>query len=194
MLQLKDELHRFNENDKDKIILFEFSKDNSQRHSIINLMGQGVVGSGFAFLSLIPPFAAAWANAWSSNISPTLQTTLFIVAVSSYIFSSSLGVYLVAKYENSNLSLLPTFGYSAIGGGFSLILLAILSTQYTTIPEFGGWVAALSPVIGSMVYASLVADWPIENNSITFRKSNLSHKEFYEQTKLFDIELLRINL
>lgn len=166
----------------------------AKKHSFLNLSGQALVGSAFAVGFSVLPLAATWANIWGSDGTPVTQTTLEIQTLSSYLFGSAVGVHLVAKSENSVLSFWKTFGYSAIGGGVGIILIAILASQYETIPGTGGLIVALCPIIGSMVYASFISDWYQESQDVTFAKTLKSHKDLFEQTKLFDIELLRIKL
>lgn len=191
---LKSEINYFCKIDNSRIVLFESDKTISQKHSILNLSGQALVGSTFAVGFSILPLAAMWANAWGSDGTPASQTAIGILTLSSYLFGSAVGVHLVAKSENPELSLWKTFGYSAIGGGTGIILLSILASQYETIPGAGDVIVALCPIIGSMVYTSFIADWPQDYQKVSFIKTNLSHKDIIEQTKLFDIELLRIKL
>jgi hypothetical protein len=186
------EIKYFDKSSNSHIVLFESDKTVSQKHSFLNLSGQAFVGSAFAVGFSILPLAAAWANAWGSDGTTASQTALGILTISSYLFGSAVGVHLVAKSENSELSLWKTFGYSAIGGGVGAILVAILASQYETIPGAGGVIVALCPIIGSMVYTSFISDWPQDNQKVSFAKTSLSHKDFIDQTKLFNIELLRI--
>ena len=177
-----------------QIILFETDKPVSKKYSFLNLSGQAIVGSVFAVGFSILPLAASWANAGGSDGTPVSQTALGILTVSSYIFGSAIGVRLIAKSKNSELSFWGTVGYSAIGGGVGVILLSILASQYKTIPGADGVIVALCPIIGSMVYASFISDWPQENQEVSFTKTSISHKDIIEQTKLFNMELLRIKL
>jgi len=191
---LNAEIKYFDKNNNSNIVLFGTDKIVTQKHSFLNLSGQAIVGSAFAVGFSILPLAATWANAWGSDGTPVSQTALGILTISSYLFGSAVGVHLVAKSENGELSLWKTFGYSAIGGGVGVVLVAILASQYETIPGAGGVIVALCPVIGSMVYASFISDWPQDNQKVSFAKTTLSHKDFIEQTKLFNLELFRIKL
>lgn len=192
---LISEIKYFDKSSNSNIILFESDKTVSKKHSFLNISGQAIVGSAFAVGFSILPLAATWANAWGSDGTPASQTALGILTVSSYLFGSAVGVHLVAKSENSELSLWKTFGYSAIGGGVGVLLVSILASQYETIPGAGGVIVALCPIIGSMVYASFISDWPQDNQKVlSIDKNSYSHKDLVEQTKLFNIELLRIKL
>ena len=180
-----------------RITLFQPDDNIFKHHSFINLSGQAIIGSVFAAGFSILPLAATVANAWGSDGTRTSRATLgvalSILTISSYVFGSAVGVHLIAKSENTELSFWGTVGYSAIGGGAGIVLLAILASQYETIPG-GGAIVIFFPLIGSMVYASFISDWPQENQKISFYKNNISHKDLIEQTKLFNIELLRIKL
>jgi hypothetical protein len=191
---LKAEIKYFDKNNNSHIILFETDKTVTHKHSFLNLSGQAIVGSTFAVGFSILPLTAAWANAWGSDGTPASQTALGILTVSSYLFGSAVGVHLVAKSENPELSLWKTFGYSAIGGGVGVVLVAIFASQYETIPGAGDVIVALCPIIGSMVYASFISDWPQEYQEVSFAKTSILHKDIIDQTKLFNIELLRIKL
>lgn len=190
--QLTAEIKFFDNINDTHITLFQHNKIDSQKHSIINLSGQLVVGSALAVGFSILPFSLGFAAAWSGN--ETGAGISSILAISSYLFGAGVGVHWIAKLENPELSFWNTVGYSAIGGGVNALLFTILSTQYTTIPEVGGTIAALCPVIGSMFYASVISDWPKETRETSFYKNILSHKDLIEQTKLFNVELLRIKM
>jgi hypothetical protein len=132
----------------------------SKKHSFINLAGQAFLGSAFEVGFSILPLAGAFSTALSGRSSKTTEIALSVLAVSVYLFGAAVGVHLIAKAENSDLSLWPTFGYSIIGGGVGVLLISFMAAQYKTIPTYWIVTAALSPVIGSMVYASFIADWP----------------------------------
>ncbi len=173
-----------------------FVPDNivSHKYSFINLTGQALVGSALAVGFSILPSSVAFISALSGKSTEISQATLGILTISSYLFGSAVGVHWVAKSQNSKLSFWGTVGYSAIGGGFGAILTTILASHYTTIPAFGGIIVALCPIIGSMIYASFISDWPQEPQKISFVKNNLTQNDIFEQSKLFNIELFRIKL
>lgn len=164
----------------------------SNNYSFLNLTGQGLVGSALAFTFALPPFVGGFANAWGGNKNKFWGTSLGILTLSSYLFGAAVGVHWVAKAENTNLSLWKTFGYSAIGGGFSTILISVLATKYTTIPPAGILIAMFAPVASSMIYASIVADWPNENLNNSNFSNQLSFKDLVDQSKILDLQLLQI--
>lgn len=164
----------------------------SRHHTFLNLSGQFLAGSSLAIGFSILPVSAGFADAWSGKSTNVSQTAWGILIISSYLFGAAVGVHWIASYENPNLSFWGTVGYSAIGGGVGSIILSILAVNYKTIPPFGAVVVALTPVIGSMVYASFISDWPDESKEMSFDKIIGSHKDLIEQTKIFDIELLKI--
>ena len=173
--------------------LFQMNKSPKNKHSILNLCLQPVVGSGFAVIFSFLPLGATFANAWGNDRTTVSQTAWGILTISAYLFGSATGVYLVAKYENPELSLWETFGYSAIGGGVSALTFAILASQYKTLPGIAA-VAAFFPVISSMIYASFISDWPQENQKISFDKKYIFHKDLIEQSEIIHIEILRIRI
>lgn len=162
-------------------------------HSFLNLSGQAVVGSLLAAGFSIIPFGLAAGDAWNRADDEYNETILGIIFISSYLFGAAVGVHWVAKAENPDLSLWKTFGYSAIGGGFSTVLIAILAEKYTTLPSEGIVIAFLSPILSSMIYASFISDWPSEKHAISLQNKCLSQKDLIEQSQLFDLELIRIN-
>ena len=166
----------------------------SHRHSFINLSGQALVGSALAIGFAILPLSAGAANAWSGESTDVSQAAFGILALSSYLFGATVGVHWIASYENPYLSFWATAGYSAIGGGVGTIVVSILAANYTTIPTVGVIIVALTPIIGSMIYASLISDWQNKNQELSFRKVYFSHKDLVEQTKIINLELLRIKL
>jgi hypothetical protein len=166
----------------------------SHHHSFFNLSGQALVGSALAFGFAILPLSAGALNAWSGKSTDASQTAFGILALSSYLFGATVGVHWIAKSENPNLSFWATAGYSAIGGGVGIIVASVLAANYTTVPTVGVIIIALTPIIGSMIYASFISDWPNENQESTFSKINFSHKDLIEQTNIINLELLRIKL
>ena len=166
----------------------------TEHHSFLNLSGQALVGSTLAMGFSILPLGAGVADALSRNSTKGSQTALGILAISSYLFGAAVGVYWIASYENPNLSFWGTVGYSAIGGSVGVVLVSILATNYTTIPTIGAIIVALTPLIGSMVYASFISDWPVKIQSNSFYKNSLSHKDLVEQSQIINIELLKIKL
>ena len=165
----------------------------SNNYSFINLAGQAVVGSVLAVGFFIPPMSASFVSSFGENNEP-LPAALAVLAFSSYVFGAGVGVYWVAKSENQKLSFWKTVGYSAIGSGVSIIMFSILANNYTKIPAVGGTIAALFPVIGAMLYASFISDWPQEPQKISFVKNNFTFNDIFEHSKLFNIELFRIKL
>jgi len=172
----------------------ELIQSSPRKHSFINLAGQAVVGTGLAVVFFVPTAAASFSIGWNNNLDPPIGATLEVLTISSYFIGAAVGVHWVAKAQNKELSFWKTVGYSFIGGSVGLGLLAILSTQYTTIPGVGGTIAALCPVIGSMIYASFVSDWPQEVPKVSLYKKSISHKDLIEQTQIFNLELVRIKL
>ncbi len=160
-------------------------------YSLTNLVFQPVVGSGFAFIFTIPPFVGLLNDAWNSE-SAISHTVWGILTISAYCLGAGTGVYLVAHIENKNLTFWKTVEYSVFGGAVGAITAAVLASQYSSIPNAGAIFIAFSPVIGAMFYTSFVADWPYQNQDLSFNNKMLSHKDLINYSKVFDIELLRI--
>ena len=165
----------------------------SRKHSILNLSGQLLVGSTLAMGFSIIPAGLVGAASFGKETEVSVPL-LNIIAVSSCLFGSAVGVHWVAKAENSNLAFWKTVGYSAIGGSGGVLILTLLTTQYVTVPAAGIVVVALCPIIGSMIYSSFISDWPQENSNAAFYKNNFSHKDLIERSKLFNFEIMRIKL
>ncbi len=161
-------------------------------YSPINYFGQVAVGSGLSLMFAFFPFAAAFGYAWENDGSDFIGTSLSILTISSYLFGAATGVHWVARSENEALSYWKTFGYSIIGGGAGAILAVIIAKNYHYTPWFGGTLVALSPVIGSMFYASFISDWrrPERNDSISM--TSFSHQDLIEQSEIVRIEFLRV--
>ncbi|MDR3626259.1 MAG: hypothetical protein P4L45_05475 [Ignavibacteriaceae bacterium] len=170
--------------------------DNSSHHnySIINLTGQAVVGSALAVGFSILPLYADFVNSWSGHSSDVSQTSFAVLVISSYLFGAATGVYSIAKSQNSKLSYWGTVGYSAIGGGASIIIASALSLKYKTLPGAGGVIIFLCPIISSMLYASLISDWPQQNTNLSYSKKIFTLNDLYNSTNIFNIELIHLNL
>lgn len=163
----------------------------AHNHSFGNVFGQALVGSlcaaGFAFL----PF-----NAMSSTLGGKDQVNAAsaILTLAWYTFGAAVGVYWIAKSENPELSFWGTVGSSVIGAGVGSGLVAILSSGNDTPPTPGVVLAALCPIISSMIYASVISEWPSDSQNIALQKNILAHKDLFQYSKIFDLELLRIKL
>jgi hypothetical protein len=165
-------------------------KTEGNMHSIFNLAGQAVVGSSLALGFSILPTAASFGSSWAGE--QTSATIFGILAISAYLAGSATGVHWIAKIENPNLSFWNTLGYSAIGGGVGALTITILATQYTTLPAFGTVIAFLCPVMSSMIYAALIADWDVTSKENDIVKYDFSHKNLIDYSKVFDVEIVRI--
>ncbi len=131
-------------------------------HSTLNIAGQVVAGSSLAFLFPIPVLIVAFNASYGHKVDDAVNMGFLFLLYSSYVFGAAVGVDWIASIENKNNSLLETFGYSAIGSGASLLLLGILSTQYHQIPTSGILTALLCPVLSSVLYTTLISDWPVQ--------------------------------
>lgn len=165
------------------------------RHSVINLTGQLLVGSVSAVISPIVAFIPIGLLLNASRIKFDIHDNgssiaLAGILLSSYIFGAGLGVYWIAQYENKNMSFWKTITYSVIGAGVGAITLTILAANNTRIPPVGGVFAALTPILGAMVYSSFVSDW--HNEKVNNRNKGFSHIDLFENEKLFKLKILQI--
>ena len=115
-----------------------------------------------------------------------------------YLAGSSYGTYLVAKNGNRDI----TYGYSllaSLAGGVSGILLSSYFNGFKN-DNFSSYAPFYLPVIASIVYANLIAP-KIEQtqNSVSVNRNQIpiknyfTHNDFYNSTKLININLFRIN-
>ncbi len=162
-------------------------------YSLVNLTFQPVVGSSFAFIFTIPPFLGLLNDVWNSE-SAISHTVWGILTISAYCLGAGTGVYLVANIENKKLAYWDTVEYAVFGAAIGALTAAVLASQYSTIPNAGAIFIAFSPVIGAMFYTSFVADWPTQNQDLSFNNKILSHKDLINRTNIFNIEVIRIKL
>lgn len=134
-----------------------------QKHSLLNITGQAVVGTVLAGVFAIIPAGAI--VLFPPNIdNPTSAKTIIYtsLAYSTYLLGAAVGVYWVAKCENENVSFGKTFLYSIMGGACGALLFAILPYEQKAIHSnlpLGLIIVALCPIISSMIYTSFIADW-----------------------------------
>lgn len=177
----------FNDNQKNFVRSDSIS---SRNYSFGNVCGQAIVGSlcatGFAVL----PFSAVSSGLGSKD---QVNSASAILTIAWYTFGAAVGVHWIAKSENPELSFWGTFGSSVIGACLGTGFIYLLSDGIKSPPHFSVVIAALSPIISSMIYTSFVADWPSESQNIALQKNILSHKDLVNHSKVFDLEFLRIN-
>lgn len=176
-----------------KSLSFSLNKEARRAHSPGNIIAQFLVGSvmgpAFAFF----PAIGLVVNAFSNHGTVFGGAALGILTISSYIFGAGVGTYWVADSENPELPFWSSIGYSALGGGMGVVILALFSIGNNTIPAEGTVAALLCPTIGSMIYTTSLADWSNERKALNFNRHNSTLHYIVEQTKLFNVELMRIN-
>jgi len=162
----------------------------TQKHSVENTCGQALVGSlcaaGFAVL----PFSAVSSGLGSKD---QVNAASAILTIAWYTFGAAVGVHWIAKSENPELSFWGTVGSSIIGAGVGFGFVSAVSSAFTDPPYFSAVIAALCPIISSMIYASFISEWPSDSQNIALQKNILAHKDLIEKSKLFDAELFRFN-
>ncbi len=162
----------------------------SHNYSFGNVCGQAIVGSLCAAVFVVLPFSAVSSGLGSKD---QVNSASAILTITWYTFGAAVGVHWIAKSENPELSFWGTFGTSVIGACLGTGFIYLLSDGIKSPPHFSVVIAALSPIISSMIYASFISEWPSENQNITLQKDNLAHKDLINHSKILDLELLRIN-
>jgi hypothetical protein len=123
-----------------------------------------------------------------------LNSRSVILSLIVYSFGTAFGVHWVAKSENMENSFWGTVGSSIIGAGIGSGLVSILPPDNNDLNSPGVILAALCPLISSIIYTCFIADWPSESQNVTLQKNILAHKDLVQYSKIFEIELLRIKL
>lgn len=110
-----------------------------------------------------------------------------------YVVGNSIGVYMVAKGGNKDLSiwgtLLSGVAGTAVGGGIAYFM---QETDY-------GWIPAIAGItLGPVIYVNLIAPPPSQDEeeysfSPPKNLQRYSHKDLYNSTLLFRKEIFRIN-
>ncbi|HEX2869128.1 MAG TPA: hypothetical protein VHO03_18950 [Ignavibacteriales bacterium] len=106
-------------------------------------------------------------------------------------------VYFIGHNDNPNVTFWGTMGYSFLGAGAGLgtaLLIGRGSRQFGAVPVtifFAG------PVLGAIAYANIIAPGPTfkdyynKNDKYSFN-GNFSHKDLYNSTVLYNVNLLNI--
>ncbi|MFH1195431.1 MAG: hypothetical protein V1720_06940 [bacterium] len=163
-----------------------------KNYTVFNTLGQFVMGNILSVVFSFLPASASFAHSWGGG-SKEVGYLLGGLTLSAYMLGAGTGVYWIAHSQNKGLSYWGTCGYAAIGGAAALLSVAILSTQYNSLP---GYAMALFflPTIGAMIYASDEANWPDIVSQQPIDTDYISHQEMINRTKLFEMELLRVEL
>ncbi len=156
------------------------------KHSFSNIGAQALVGSLCAFGFAALPFSSISSNSGSKE---QPNSAAVIVTLASYAFGAAIGVHWIAQFENPQNSFWGTAASSIIGVGIGTGLLFIQSSD----SYFIGLIAVLSPIIGSIIYTSFIAEWPNKTQNISLYQKYFSHKDLVEQSKFFNAELFRLN-
>jgi len=168
------------------------------KHSFGNSVGQYFTGTVLSVIFPLPSLLAAFTEAMKTHGKSSGEEGLLALSLAAYLFGAGTGVYWVAHAQNRDLSYWGTIACAAAGGAVGTGLIGILATQYRTIPTWQAIIVFTTPVMGSMIYAGYFSDWPEESTLTSeilhIQKNILSHKDFIEQEKLFNIELLQIRL
>lgn len=110
-----------------------------------------------------------------------------------YTVGTAAAVYFVGHYGNPNVTFVGTLGYSLLGAGAGLLAGSLAghgSAKY--------WMFFAGPVIGPIVYANFIAPGPEfsdiypEAEKYSLKTSNYSHKDLYNSTVLYNVNLINI--
>lgn len=165
------------------------TKNISHHYSALNLLGQNLAGYAVGVGLALPSYYLSKTN----NLAGSDDKTNFIIfSLISYIVGSATGVYCVANMENPKISYWETLGYSTVAGAIGI---AILTSTFDgdSISPIGVIITLAFPTISAMIYTSYVADWPIKKNEVGFQYKTWTHKDLIEYSKIFNMELFRMN-
>ncbi len=162
----------------------------SHRYTALNIAGQVVLAPVMGTVCAIIPFSGAFAAAWSGK---DAYPWLGISAIS-YMLGVSLGVKWIARIENKNLDYWKTVYYSAIGGigGGALVFGFAHAIKGNT----GGATAIAvltSSLIGAIAYSTSEKAWQSADEIPPASGKISSQRDLIESTKLFDLQLMKIN-
>lgn len=162
----------------------------------MEIIGAPLVGVPSIFIGGVVGVGISWIGG-AEGIG--MYVPVIIGAYIGYSLGNATGVYIAAKHGNKNVKYGTTLLAGFLGG---LTATAILSFSHNQngYPVLGNIGLATLPAIAAIIYVNLIApdkpkhefsNWtPINNPKI---KESLSHKEFYNSSKIFDLEVMRIN-
>ncbi len=153
-------------------------------------------------LGIVGGFLGSGAGAMIGIIAGTKNWGMFgyvlIGASVGYLAGSSFGTYTIAKNGNRDV----TYGYtllSSVVGGIAGIYLSSTLDGFDK-PSVVSYVPLAMPVIATIIYANLIAPKKEQpQNYISYKRDKLpvrnyfTHNDFYNGTKLIEVNLFRIN-
>ncbi len=170
--------------------LSEDKKQIRTSHSVQNVFLQSIAGPVFSVAFVFPILSISLANSGGPH-DPSLAFGAGVFTISAFLFGNGLGVYLISHIENPSVSFWNTVGYSFIGGAVSVGIFALRAKQNSNISIPEGIIIAFAPLISSIAYTTIISDWPISGDQEVSIKNILSHKDLFDQSKVFDLELMR---
>ena len=178
----------------------ESPMDSSEQYDrgTIRIIGEVAVGAGLGLVITVPPlilYAYSYTEGFGNHSNSTIPVNPVIALYSAYILLSSYGVYKIAEGGNKELSFLPTLGFASLGG--VLASMPFLITKIKDPEIFVGGLVVF-PLIGALVYANIIAPYPILNadtsSNIPDGNTFFTHKDLYNKSLLMNINLFRIDL
>ena len=165
-----------------------------QHHSFWNITGQVFSGAAISIVFTTPVMWLGIAATWKGKQTDFENASVSAIIISSYLFSTALGVYWVAKTQNLSISLWSIAGYSLIGGAIATTTIGIISFYHQRFPGEGG-VVFLFPLISSIIYTTCIAEWP-QQKAVTqyFHKTSLKHQDLINSSKIIDLPILDLSL
>lgn len=106
-----------------------------------------------------------------------------------YVTGTALGVYIIARAENPNVSFWPALGYSFLGSVSGLGIAALTGSPAVA------YLTIAAPLICSMVYANNVPMPPVTGDDYSLigkYSSTHTHKDLYNSTVLCNVNLFKI--
>lgn len=162
-----------------------------------SIISQVVLGPAAGFLTALPG-AYLFAGLSTLDTKNRGLGALGWVALGAgfgYITGNALGVYVVAHGDNPNVSFLGTLTSSFVGTAGGVGLAALVYKKHSAVPYV---IAFAGPLVGAMVYAHYLVPPPERKDYYPGYRAFIpagktsSHKELYNSTVVYNIDLFRI--
>ncbi len=164
----------------------------SKHHSIFNVAFQVFSSPEAGGISATIPLICA--NLSKESGKNFASNMLVGVSVASYLLGSAIGVKWVANLENNRVEYWKIVEYGAIGGfglGSTTFAIARLIKQSAFTPTYFAFIGGV--IIGSVIYTTSIAPWPVEAAYQPPSKKISSQKDIIESAKLIDLQVLEIS-
>ncbi|MEE9431135.1 MAG: thermonuclease family protein [Melioribacteraceae bacterium] len=185
----------------DSIKLYPFSlpfvKDASVTERIlIELVAAPLVGTTIGFCSMAATAGVGYLIGGSGLGNAYLGIVGGYVG---YALGTAMGVHYIAKNTEKDVTLAGTFAWSAIGALTSYAI--IINSDNFWGNDIYNYTPLILPGIASIIYANFIA--PLKDgkqyasksniNDLNLANKNFTHQEYYNSTKIIEMNLFRIN-